>query len=469
MAAHRRSHCGRSPPQASVTAVGSPAATSCAKSGRTAPRSRCRGATPRATSLISRPVPASMPLAHSTRSRGARAARPGPRARCCAGVTSRRTSHSRQPRRDRRSRGSVGRGARKAGTASWCGGVDLVDQLGLARPQQHFAPVARERPGPAPCPRRRRRSRRSARHALYPAPRTGSAAGSSGQRGRAAMSSGSEAPGRKRSIPAQAIIAALSVHSRAAGRRSEGRGLPPALRARARTAVGRHPAGDDQRGDFSIFSSAPAEAVDRCNRSPPAGSSRRYRPGDSAPLSRARSTALLSPANEKCGSVAAEQRAGQRHRARVALARQPLDRRPAGKAEAEDLGGLVERFAERVVDRRREPAIAPDALDPQHLAMPAGDQQQRIGKIERRHRPAAGLSAWPSRWLIAISGLSLAIASALAVTSPTITPPIRPGPGGGGDGVDIGQRQTRVAQHGLDQRRQRSAWARAAISGTTPP
>ena len=38
------------------------------------------------------------------------------------------------------------------------------------------------------------------------------------------------------------------------------------------------------------------------------------------------------------------------------------------------------------------------------------------------------VSAWASRWLIAISGLSLTSAIALAVVRPTITPPIRPGP-----------------------------------------
>ena len=54
-------------------------------------------------------------------------------------------------------------------------------------------------------------------HALTPAPRTVSASGSSGQRGRAGTSSESVRPAAKRSAPAQPIIAALSVHSHIGG------------------------------------------------------------------------------------------------------------------------------------------------------------------------------------------------------------------------------------------------------------
>ena len=38
------------------------------------------------------------------------------------------------------------------------------------------------------------------------------------------------------------------------------------------------------------------------------------------------------------------------------------------------------------------------------------------------------VSAWASRWFTAIRGLRVTSASALAVVSPTSTPPIRPGP-----------------------------------------
>ena len=54
-----------------MTAVGRPAATSCAKVGPDSTARLAPGAASCATSPISRPVPASIPLAQSTRSRGA--------------------------------------------------------------------------------------------------------------------------------------------------------------------------------------------------------------------------------------------------------------------------------------------------------------------------------------------------------------------------------------------------------------
>src|SRR5439155_3245185 len=93
--------------------------------------------------------------------------------------------------------------------------VDRLDHLGLARPQGDRLAIGRRdlrqsgAPGAA--------ADHAYPHAFTPAPRTFSASGSSGQRGRAAMSSGSVRPAAKRSAPAQAIIAALSVQSHAGG------------------------------------------------------------------------------------------------------------------------------------------------------------------------------------------------------------------------------------------------------------
>src|SRR5690606_26069876 len=101
--------------------------------------------------------------------------------------------------------------------------VDLGDQLRLARPEQHLAPVARQRLGERGAPGARADHTDplalglSNGHAFTPAPRTGSAPASSGQRGRAAKSSGSACPSASRSTPAQAIIAALSVQSESGG------------------------------------------------------------------------------------------------------------------------------------------------------------------------------------------------------------------------------------------------------------
>jgi hypothetical protein len=82
-----------------------------------------------------------------------------------------------------------------------------------------------------------------------------------------------------------------------------------------------------------------------------------------------------------------EHRPRQAKGARIAVARQALDRRTAGVGEAEQLRGLVEGLAYRIVDRRAEPPVAPDAFDHQQLAMPARDQQQQVGKIDPVAQP----------------------------------------------------------------------------------
>jgi hypothetical protein len=45
----------------------------------------------------------------------------------------------------------------------------------------------------------------------------------------------------------------------------------------------------------------------------------------------------------------------------------------------------------------------------------------------------------------------------------------QPRPGGGGDRVDIGQRDAGIGQRASISGISASTWARAAISGTTPP
>src|SRR4051794_2496078 len=96
--------------------------------------------------------------------------------------------------------------------------VDGVDDLVLHRPKQGFAAAGRrdlcERRSPSAAAED---SDLVEAHAFTPAPRTLSASGSSGQRARAGASSGSVKPAAKRSAPAQAIIAALSVQSHAGG------------------------------------------------------------------------------------------------------------------------------------------------------------------------------------------------------------------------------------------------------------
>ena len=60
-----------------------------------------------------------------------------------------------------------------------------------------------------------------------------------------------------------------------------------------------------------------------------------------------------------------------------------------------------------------------------------GCGRRRSAAADRGRRPVCSsraVSAWPSRWLTASSGLSWASAMALAVVRPTMTPPMRPGP-----------------------------------------
>ena len=68
---------------------------------------------------------------------------------------------------------------------------------------------------------------------------------------------------------------------------------------------------------------------------------------------------------------------------RIAAERHPLDRRTSGKPQPEQLRRLVERFAERVVDRGAQPDVAPDITHEQKLRVAAGNEQQEV----RRHQP----------------------------------------------------------------------------------
>src|SRR6185369_11681545 len=93
--------------------------------------------------------------------------------------------------------------------------VDRVDDVTLQRPDQALTPACggdlRQRRAPGAA------ADDSDPHALTPAPRTFSALSSSGQRARAGASRPSINPAARRSAPAQAIIAALSVHSQPGG------------------------------------------------------------------------------------------------------------------------------------------------------------------------------------------------------------------------------------------------------------
>ena len=260
--------------------------------------------------------------------------------------------------------------------------VDAFDHLGLERPQQGFAAARRdlgERRPPGAA------ADDSDLHAFTPAPRTFSASGSSGQRARAGASSASVRPASKRSAPAQAIIAALSVHSHEGGAT---KGRPAFLRQpgqrRADAGIGGDPAGDDQRLRLRHPLERPAGAVDEAvdHRLLEGG-------GDvlgpvAAAVPGAEDGALEAGEGEM-GLARAEQRPRQRHGGGIAGQSGALDRGPARKAEAEQFGGLVERLAGGVVDGGGEAPVAAEALDGQQ----AGNGRPRRAAADRGKRGRA--------------------------------------------------------------------------------
>ena len=205
--------------------------------------------------------------------------------KCCAGLT---ISKASQPPRSARS--PVARIDGLSGTPlrkrlfSWRV-VDRLDDLGLARPEQHLLAPRPPRPGPAPCPRRRRRRLRAfmpsppRRAPFRPRDRAASAPAPA-RRARRSARPRSAAPRPRRSSPHCRCTATKAARRRAdRGRRAS------AVSARADRLVGRDAAGDDQGGRAGRR----RDRAPRCgrpgNRPPPAGRRRRYRRRHRSPLS----------------------------------------------------------------------------------------------------------------------------------------------------------------------------------------
>ena len=241
--------------------------------GQDRDRAARRGAL--ATWFIRRPVPASMPLEHSTRSRGCSGKAASTLPMCCAGVTT--SSASRPPisSQGRRLRGLC----RKA--SPWAGKGFVRAELISATSSASRAQISTSRPSlasicasavphaPAPI------TRRSCLHSC--AAHGFSLRIERPARGRAEMSSGSSWPSR--SIPAHAIIAALSVHSlrRRRGKSAlrDRRQAPRAQRAPWRWPRPRPP--PPASSTSVMFASAIRSRSVTLRRPPPAGSWRRYR------------------------------------------------------------------------------------------------------------------------------------------------------------------------------------------------
>ena len=204
-------------------------------------------------------------------------------------------------------------------------------------------------------------------------------------------------PRRRRSMPAQAIIAALSVHSRSGGATSRQPRLPPEPQAgragrRWRRRRRRRPASAGSRAGRGR---RPAHCgCDRpAHRRPPPGTRRRGRRWRRAVRRRCRQPLgrvphrRLQPREGEVTARPAQHRPRQGEAAGIARACRPLHRRPAGIAQAQHLRHLVEGLAQRVVDGRAQPPVAADAFDHQQLAVAAGDQQQQVGKGDAVGQP----------------------------------------------------------------------------------
>ena len=159
----------------------------------------------------------------------------------------------------------------------------------------------------------------------------------------------------------------------------------------------------------------------------------------------------MRPENEKSRPGHAGD--GEVVRARVAVAREPVDLAPARIAEPEQARALVERLARRVVERRAEQLAARCASGRRGAscarrsragrgtaarAAPAGGRARRRGRRGGRRGRAAG-GATRRR--------------AFAAARPTSSAPISPGPRRHGDAVDVLERRARLGERLADHRR----------------
>ena len=152
--------------------------------------------------------------------------------------------------------------------------------------------------------------------------------------------------------------------------------------AGAHRAIGRHTTGHDNRGRFGEHHERMRGAIREH------GGHRRLEPCRDvlAPRIAARNALGdrgLEPAPGEITPHAAEQRAGQGDRRRIAARCHPFQMRPPRPRQAEHLRRLVEGLAHRIVERGAKPAVAAHPLYRHALAMPAREQQQQIGEGRR--------------------------------------------------------------------------------------
>jgi hypothetical protein len=134
---------------------------------------------------------------------------------------------------------------------------------------------------------------------------------------------------------------------------------------------------------------------------------------------------------------------------RFGVLRIALNRRSAGKAQPHDLGGLVERFARRIVKGGAEPRHLAHAFHDHQLGMPARHQKQQIGKGQSVGQPRR--QGVTFQMVHRQQGQVSAQRDALGGHQRRHHPADQARPGGRGDAIEIKRAQPRLFQHACSQ------------------
>jgi hypothetical protein len=140
---------------------------------------------------------------------------------------------------------------------------------------------------------------------------------------------------------------------------------------------------------------------------------------------------------------------GRAKRAGIAAVGRALHRRPAGKAEVEELGRLVEGLAEGIVDGGAVAAIGPDVLHRQKLGVAAGDEEQQVGRpqaLGQARREGVGFQMVDRHQRQVVGERDR-----LGRHQPDDQPADEAGTGGGRDAIEIGEAEIGLAQRLGDQ------------------
>ena len=192
-------------------------------------------------------------------------------------------------------------------------------------------------------------------------------------------------------MPAQAIIAPLSVQSRGGGT-IEVKSVRPRHfdKRRADGCVRRHPAGGHQRCQRHALVAAERQSAGAairehvCHR--PLERGGEIGAGllvDGSETGHPMAHRRLQPREREVGPRAPQHRARQIEAPRIPAGSRAFDGRTARIIQAQEPRRLVEGFARRVVDGAAETPIAAHAFDHQKLAVTTRNQQEEIGELDR--------------------------------------------------------------------------------------